>query len=111
MSDEKLEVVNDLPGTPPAPGQTLALDQLKAGYVVGLTQEGEFVFEPVGQTPGLTEILGLHQYAQIRIGVLADLNQGLVGKMVSDVLKALGEIKQELARQSQAVKKPTNSLK
>lgn len=115
--DEVLEVVDSLDtSTQSTQSKQLSLDQLKTGYVVGLTPEGEFVFELVGKDQGLVEVLGLHQYAGLRVNVLADLNQGLVGTMVRDLMKHVATLTQELAKLTtgnlpSVPRKGTNSLR
>lgn len=88
----------------------LKLEDLKSGYIVGLTKEGELVFELFGSDKGLVDILGLHQYAGVRVSVVTDLNQGLVGTMVKDLMKAVGALTQQVARLTETQKRPSNKL-
>jgi len=48
---------------------------LKVGYVVGLTPDGKFLFEVVGEDPTLLELLGLQTYAAKQIELV--LNNSL----------------------------------
>ena len=49
------------------------LNNLKTGYIVALSLDGNFIFEPIGKYPGLIELLGLHQLAKNKLSIL--LNQ------------------------------------
>ena len=109
MSEEQLETTF-LDTTPQEQAKPVSLSDLKAGYVVGLSKEGELLFEPIGTDQGLVELLGLHAYATIRIDVLKDLNQGLVGTLVKDLTKVVASLAQQVARLVEVQKRPTNKL-
>lgn len=96
--------------------QTVSLNDLKAGYIVGLTDTGEFVFEIVGKDKGLMELLGLHSYAGFRIEKIRDLKEMSgdalvheVGKAVSMTLNKLDELNRS-GQVSTAVARPNNNL-
>ena len=42
-------------------------DELKYGYLVGINATGNLVFKPIGTSPGLVELLGMHAYAKHRL--------------------------------------------
>jgi hypothetical protein len=45
--------------------QEVDLTKVKCGYIVALQDDGELIFETMGA--GIVEMLGLHQYAGIKI--------------------------------------------
>ena len=51
-------------------------EDLKIGYAVGMTPDGEFVFQVFGQDPGLVELLGVHRYAEMLCGCLNGVSLG-----------------------------------
>ena len=77
--------------------------ELICGYLVGLKPDGKFVFEVTGQSTGLIELMGLHQYASHRIEVAKDVNQGygppLLAKQLSDIGSMLKVILNMLTQQ------------
>lgn len=74
--------------------KTLNLSSLKAGYVVGVNDKSELVFEILGKDIGLVEMLGLHEYANHRIDVMKDLNQGYGIPLLSQQLGQVGQMLQ-----------------
>jgi hypothetical protein len=66
---------------------------MTSGYVVGIKDTGEFVFEVLGESPGLVQLLGLHKYAEHRLEVAKDINQGygtpLLAQQLSQVLSMM----------------------
>jgi len=95
MTDEKIEstiaskVIEDIPAIskdllepPKAPPmkttsnmnpnqqpvqKQISLNDIRVGYIVGVTKDNLMVFELLGQDQGLMDILGLHQHAGRRI--------------------------------------------
>lgn len=92
-----------------APTQLSAAD-LRMGYLVGLTKDGNFVFQVVGQEPGLVELLGLHQYAGLKVKSALDGSQNSGDKLVAEVGRAVSVLLQEVGRLSAALKKPDNKI-
>jgi ATP-dependent 26S proteasome regulatory subunit len=92
--------------------QQLQLADLKVGYVVGLTDDGNFVFDIFGKKKGLVEILGLHQHASLRVQVLYNQTQMSGDALVNEIGKALSVLNQKLDQivQTVAPKKPDNNL-
>lgn len=64
---------------------------LKAAYLVGITENGELIFQTSGESVGVLELLGLHGVASIRIKALIDSNQGLGDALTLKVLTTLQE--------------------
>ena len=85
MSEEQLETTF-LDTTPQEQAKPVSLSDLKAGYVVGLSKEGELLFEPIGT------------------------DQGLVGTLVKDLTKVVASLAQQVARLVEVQKRPTNKL-
>jgi hypothetical protein len=83
---------------------------LKVGYVVGLTEEGNFVFEILGSQRGLVELLGIHQYADRKITAIYDDNQMSGDRLVHEVGKASAMALQKLDQLIGAQKKPDNQI-
>lgn len=96
----------------PQEGKGLTLDDLKVGYVVGLTEEGNFVFELFGKDPGLVELLGVHQHAVNRVQRIYDDKQISGDRLIHEVGKAVAMLNQKLDQVLQAVapKEPDNRI-
>lgn len=71
--------------------------KLKSGYIVGVSEEGELIFRPVGTSLGVIELLGLHGYAAHRLKVILDGNQG-TGDAIS--MRVLQLLEKELTAES-----------
>lgn len=79
------------------------IGDVKVGYFVGLNEKGKFDFRVLGNHSTLVELLGLHQYANLRIQAITDdkvgsgdklllsviKNQQLMGQMLDQILKSL----------------------
>ena len=50
--------------------------ELKYGYVVGVRENGEFVFNVTGNNIGVIELMGLQKYAESRVANIVNTNQG-----------------------------------
>ena len=92
--------------------KSLTLDDLKVGYLVGLTEDGNFVFELFGKNKGLVEILGLHGHATLRINQLHSQKQMAGDALVHEVGKAVAILNQKIDKLLGAVapKQPDNNL-
>lgn len=51
-------------------------EPVECGYVVAVKPDGQFIFNPVGTNITLVSLLGLQQYAAIRIQELFDKSTG-----------------------------------
>jgi hypothetical protein len=80
-------------GSPPS---SVALEDLKIGYVVGLTQEDRFVFELFGVSKGLVELLGIHQHASRKVERVYDDQQMSGDRLLHEVGRAVAAIAQRL---------------
>jgi len=63
--------------------------QIKCGYVIGIREDGTFVFDILGTDPGIIELLGLHTVVGERL--LSRMDKQLGGKF-SMLLKAIKEL-------------------
>tara|TARA_Y100000310_G_C20637076_1_gene791758 strand:+ start:49 stop:510 length:462 start_codon:yes stop_codon:yes gene_type:complete len=75
---------------------SVALEDLKIGYVVGLTQEDRFVFELFGVSKGLVELLGIHQHASKRVNRIYDDQQMSGDRLLHEVGRAVAAIAQRI---------------
>lgn len=59
---------------------------MKCGYVIGVREDGTFVFDVLGTSPGIIELLGLHAVVGERLQARMDRQLGgkfslLIGKL------------------------------
>jgi hypothetical protein len=94
----------------PLERQEQASEDLKMGYIVGLTKEGNFVFELVGKDRTLVELLGLHQYAQKRVYSILDEINGSGDRLIKEVGQLINKMAIRLESVVKAVVKPDNKL-
>lgn len=80
----------------PAPQDGIALNDLKIGYVVGLSQEGNFVFDLFGTDKGLVELLGIHEHASFRVRRIYEDAQVSGDRLTHEVGKAVALVNQKL---------------
>jgi len=94
---EAVEVAVEATAEEGAGGATsVALEDLKIGYVVGLTAEDRFVFELFGQNKGLVELLGIHQHASRKVNRVYDDQQMSGDRLLHEVGRAVAAIAQRL---------------
>jgi hypothetical protein len=125
MSEEQVnETVEETPEAPEAPEaasveapaeekkEGISLKDLKVGYVVGLTDEGNFVFELVGTDPGLVELLGVNAHAAERVRQIYARTQMTGDALTTEVGKGLAIINQKIDQLLGVIapKKPDNKL-
>ena len=75
---------------------TITLEDLKIAYVVGLTEEDQFIFEMFGQDRGLVQLLGIHQHASRRVEKIYDDQQMSGDRLMHEVGKAIAEVSKKL---------------
>ena len=94
MSDEVIEA----PVTSAAEPEKKAMNpaDMRVGYAVGLTKEGEFFFEVFGQDAGLVQLLGIQEYARQRIEAITQDRMMRGDRLTHEVGKILGELSQKL---------------
>jgi hypothetical protein len=76
------------------------ISQLTVGYVVGVTETGDFVFEVLGDKPGLVQLMGVHQYANTRVQMLSDMNLGYGTPLLAGMLDNLQKMVKVLLNMS-----------
>ena len=112
--DEEFDaIMEEVEDTPKEEEKQLLLDELKIGYIVGLTMEGNFVFELFGQEKGIVELLGINAHADAKIKRIYDETQMSGDRLVHEVGKALNLVSQKLDGIMAAItgpKKPDNEI-
>jgi hypothetical protein len=110
MSEEKKVVDAEFQEEPKE--KQLTISDLKAGYIVGITEEGNFVFELVGQKKGLVELLGMHSHASAKVKAFYDRSQTTGDALVAEVGKGLAVLNKKLDQLLgvMAPKKPDNNI-
>jgi hypothetical protein len=87
------------------------LDHLACGYIVGLQPNGDIVWHVLGEQPGLVQLLGLHKYADYRLNIAVDINQGYGMPLVVKQLASLGQtVETILSMLTQGAKQSLSSL-
>lgn len=56
--------------------QPQQLPPMKSGYVIGISEDDQFVFEILGSEPSIVDLLGLHTLAGDRITTRVDFQLG-----------------------------------
>ena len=110
MEEEKKveeEVVEEVPTK-----KAQSLDDLEVGYVVGLTDEGNFIFDVFGKRKGLVEILGLQQHAAFKIQSIYNQTQVAGDSLVNEVGKGISTLHQKIDQLLAVIapKEPDNKL-
>ena len=112
MSDADNTQATEEPTVPEQPaGKPVTLQDLKMGYVVGVTDDGNFIFEVVGKEQGLLELLGLQKFADSKVKNILDANQNQGDKLLFEVGRTVATLAQEVSKLVAVLKKPDNSLK
>jgi len=66
--------------------------KIKIGYVVGLQEDDTLIFNIIGDSSGLINILGIHKYAEHRVKYLLDNSQITGDRLIHEVGKGLKQI-------------------
>lgn len=122
MSEEQVNetpkeepVAEQTPATPPTetpPEQKIFnLSDLQLGYVIGVKEDGNFMFDIVGKQPTLVGLLGLHKFAESKIKNVLDANENQGDKLLLDVARTVAVLAQEMSKLANSLKKPDNLLK
>lgn len=109
--EEKVEEVATDVVEDPVQEQQLSLNDLVSGYVVGLTEDGNFIFEPIGKKKELLPLLGLNGYASRRLANLLDKSQMSGDTLVHEVGKALNLLNQKVDAIGNALQQALNAGK
>ena len=94
------------------PQKEVKLEDTKIAYVVGMDQEGNFLFQIFGKEAGLLQLLGIHAHATRRIQAIYDDKQIAGDRLTHEVGKAVAAINQKIDQLLSAVapKPPDNKL-
>ncbi len=71
-------------------------DSMKVAYVVGLDNDGNFVFNIFGKDKGLIEVLGLHELAGHKIKQMLEMNTSTGDKLTQEVLRLAIQINNKI---------------
>lgn len=93
---------------PTSEEEQIKLNELKIGYVVGLTKEGNFIFNIFGENQGLVELLGINAHAAKQINKIYNNSQIEGDRLVLEVARALGEMNEKIEK-IMSVVAPTKS--
>jgi hypothetical protein len=81
------------------PEDTKPVEEVQCGYIVALKKDGSLVFEFLGETQGLVEILGLHQFASLKINEpLRRSELEPIHKVINGILQILMKKDEEVSR-------------
>lgn len=72
----------------------IALEDLKCGYVVGISEDEHFIFEIFGKNKNLVELLGVHAHASHRVSSIHNDQQVSGDRLVRELgraVEAIGE--------------------
>jgi len=88
------------------------LEDTKIAYIVGMDQEGNFLFQVFGKEPGLLQLMGIHAHATRRVEAIYQDKQITGDRLVHEVGKAVAlvNVKMDQVLQVIAPKKPDNQL-
>jgi hypothetical protein len=87
--------------------------QMKCGYVIGIQEDGTFVFDILGTAPGVMELLGLHNIVGERLEARMDRQLGGKFSLVLGRLDKILEIvtpKEEEAKEEESTLEDTPEL-
>ena len=73
---------------------SINLEDLKTGYVTGVTKEGQLVFQLFGARVGLIEVLGVHEFASRRVAQAYDQQQMTGDRLVNEIGRAVAALTQ-----------------
>lgn len=109
------KTVEDTPALEAVPqqeNQGMTLADLKMGYIVGITPDGNFVFEIIGKEKGLVELLGLHKFAEKKVTSLLDSTQGSGDRLIQELARMIQQVgmKVDAIAKVVAPTKPENKL-
>lgn len=105
------EVAATTEGTP-AP-TTLTDGDFKIGYVVGLSKDGNFLFEVLGTEKNIVSLMGIHKYAEHEVTKLFEQNRFHGNALTLEVGKAVGALHEKFDSLMRALgmsKKPDSDI-
>ena len=75
---------------------TLNLEDLRVGYVVGLTDEGQFVFQVFGKEQELVQLLGIHQHAGHRVDSIYNNQQMSGDRLIHEIGRSIADLSKKM---------------
>ena len=92
---------------------SVKLNELKIGYVVGLTKEDNFIFYVFGEDQGLVGLLGINAHADRQIRKIYNNSQVEGDRLVLEVAKLMNTMNEKLSQILSAVgpTKPDNAIR
>jgi len=92
--------------------KSVSLDDLKVAYVVGMSYQGDFIFQLLGKEPGLVELLGIHQHAVRKVQHIYEDKQIGGDRLTHEVGKSVAVLNQKLDHLISIIapKQPDNKL-
>lgn len=85
-------------------------DSFNVGYMVGLNNEGQFVFQVFGAKKGLIELMGINNYANEQVKKVFSEYQGTGDKLVVEVGRLVSNLNQKFDNLVKVLLPPTNKL-
>tara|TARA_B000000460_G_C21166057_1_gene243286 strand:- start:54 stop:446 length:393 start_codon:yes stop_codon:yes gene_type:complete len=96
---------------------TVTLDDLKTAYIVGITEEDNFVFQLFGTEKGVVPLLGIHKHATHCVDNIYNHKQMSgdrltheIGKAVADIAKKLDDLTSKKTEHLLALKDEKETL-
>jgi hypothetical protein len=94
------------PGAPPRE-EPRPPPKLKSGYLMGIQDNEEFIFQVLGTDPGLVQLMGLHEMAGHHLRLTRDVNQGtgvpVVAAQMQQIMQLMKMLANMLTQQSRAI--------
>lgn len=76
--------------------KVISADDFTIGYVVGLTPDGNFVFEVVGKNKEVVGLMGIHKYAEYEVKKAFEGNRMCGDALTFEVGKAVAAVATKL---------------
>lgn len=81
---------------------------IRVGYVVGIDSNDNIVFDFVGSSPAIVELLGLHKVAEERIRTEMETGMNMGYPALSNSLNKISEILAQMLNMFKTAKKDSN---
>jgi hypothetical protein len=108
MTKEELEEAT-AEGQPEPASTTAEGSEVKCGYVVAIKHDGQIDFKVFGNSQGLIELLGLHEYAKAQITKVKDSTQKTGDALVIEAASQLAQLINSIG-QAITAPQPDNKL-
>ena len=84
--------------------------ELKFGFISGLRQDGNFLFEMLGTEKSLVNLMGVKQYTDKRIAGEIDKNLNTGDALTFALFQSVTQLSAKMDRLLSLLEKPTNQL-